>query len=60
MVRKLRVYINPSWNAYGYDETEPLPENWDNWTEKEQHDYVEEVIQNQIEDSGGEVVEVDE
>jgi hypothetical protein len=58
--RKLRLYINPSWTVYGWEDFQDLPEGWDNWTVKEKNDFIEESIWQQIEDSGHEIVSWDD
>lgn len=60
MSRKLKVWINPSWTISSYVDITDLPEGWDLWTEETQVAYVNEIIATQVEDSGYDVIEVDE
>lgn len=58
--RKLRIYINPNWSVHGFEEIHDLPEGWDDWTPQEREDYVQDIIWQQLEDAGHDVIVVDE
>jgi len=58
-VRKLRIKIMPSWTIANFDDTVELPEDWDNWSQKEQEAYALECVMEEISDWGYHVVEED-
>ena len=60
MPKSLRIYINPQWTIYGYEDYIEMPDGFEDWDPKDQQDFVEEELACQIEDRGFDIVNLDD